>query len=62
MQGFRTRNSNYYVDSVNNVIWGGKLGNKKYRFTVGRIEVGQPGYIRMTDGNVLITGTVREVF
>ena len=62
MQGFRTRNSNYYIDFVNNVIWGGKLGNKKHRFTAGRVEIGQPGYIRMTDGNVLVTGTVREVF
>lgn len=59
-----TNNSNEvkYDDKHRAMEYVNKLGNKKHRFTAGKVDIEQPGYIRMTDGNVLITGTVREVF
>lgn len=35
MRGFKTARSVYYIDTVNRLIWGGKIGNKPRRYAHG---------------------------
>ncbi len=58
MRGFQTASSTYYLDIVNNYIWGGKLGNNKHRYAKGaRFIIGAPGIAYFVDdfGNQLYT-------
>lgn len=35
MVGFRTKNSTYWIDASNRLIWGGKLGDRPVRYAPG---------------------------
>lgn len=44
MRGFKTKRSVYYIDTVNRLIWGGKLGNTPRRYAPGaQFMIGCPG-------------------
>ena len=55
---FKTKNSTYYVDTNRNIITGGKLGNKSFRFSNGIFMVGMPGRCILEDGRSLTTGVI----
>ena len=62
MIGFKTASSTYYLDIMNNYIWGGKLGNNKHRYAPGaQFIVGLPGVAYFVDdfGNQLYTNDGR---
>lgn len=58
MIGFKTRNSVYYVNTVNRTITGGKLGDKIYSYIQAKIIQGFPAVIQLENGKVITTGTV----
>ena len=60
MRGFKTKNSIYYVDTVNCLIWGGKLGNSARRYTVYKMIVGLPGYFEFVGGGSITTGIIQK--
>lgn len=52
VQGFKTKNSIYYVDTVNLLMWGGKLGDTPRRIAPGaRFIAGMPGIAYFVDNN-----------
>ena len=60
MVGFKTKNSTYYVDTQNKLIWGGKLGNKPKQYVEYSMFVGQPGYFRFNDNSCMQTGIIKQ--
>jgi len=62
MLGFQTASSTYYLDLVNNYMWGGKLGDTKHRIAPGsQFIIGAPGLAYFVDdyGNQLYTSDGR---
>lgn len=50
MRGFRTKNSTYYLDTVDCLIWGGKLGNIPRHYAPGAtFIIGMPGLAYFVD-------------
>lgn len=50
MVGFRTKNSTYWIDASNRLIWGGKLGNKPRRYAIGaQFMIGEHGVAYFVD-------------
>lgn len=58
MVGFRTKNSIYYLDTVNKTITGGIFKNNTVRYTDINCLIGRGAYIRLYDGRVIQTGVV----
>lgn len=50
MRGFKTAKSVYYVDTINRLIWGGKLGNTPKRYAPGaQFMIGSHGIAYFVD-------------
>lgn len=57
-----TVSSTYYVDEKNQLIWGGKLGNKRHPYvSYEPIMMGSRAVFHLADKRVLKTPTVRRV-
>ena len=60
MIGFKTKNSEYYVDQVNNAITGGIFKDKWYKYVQLSAIVGARGYIVLVGGKVVTTGIIEK--
>lgn len=61
MMGFQTKNSTYYVDTFNKTITGGYFRDKVVPYIYVQAVIGDNARIKLVDGNVVKTGTVRNI-
>lgn len=62
MIGFKTRNSIYEVDTVNQTITGGKLGLVIYPYIQLKVFEGARAQVRLANGKIMTTGIVEKIF
>lgn len=60
IRGFKTSNTVYYIDLLNHLVWGGKLGTNPMKYSNARVIIGCPAMFYFMNGGFMQTSVVLD--